>query len=163
MSTQNDSTNMKPMLVGPDGGESITVVGDRVRILADSDSTAGQCAIFDTFVAPGLGPPLHRHQREDEYFYVQAGTAKFSIEGKVHTCGPGTFLLAPRGSVHTFVNAGATPLRMVISVTPGGLERPFRENAALFLRRPDASFAELEAIFKAYGIEILGPPLSPHT
>ena len=51
--------------------------------------------------------------------------------------------------------------RMLISVTPSGLERPFRENAALMKSNPAATPAQIEAIFNKYGVEFLGPPLSP--
>src|SRR5690349_11660584 len=50
----------------PEDGERLLIVGDRVRILADGDSTGGQCAIFEAVTAPGVGPPLHRHALEDE-------------------------------------------------------------------------------------------------
>lgn len=148
-------------IIAPEEGELIEIVGDRARILVDGEATGGQCAVFEAISAPGAGPPLHRHAHEDEYFHVQEGTVKFSINGKTFIGRPGAFVLAPRGSVHTFVNAGTGPSRMLISVTPAGLERPFRENAALFRRNPQASPAEIEAIFNRYGVEFVGPPLSP--
>ncbi|HYF15343.1 MAG TPA: cupin domain-containing protein [Phycisphaerales bacterium] len=142
-------------------GEFLSIVGDRVRILADGSASAGACAIFETTTGIGNGPPLHVHTREDEYFYVIDGTAKFSVDGRTVTCTNGAFVAAPRGSKHTFVNAGERPLRMLVMVTPCGLEAPFRANAELFRTTPDASPAQIAAIFAEHGLEFVGPPLSP--
>lgn len=149
------------LALGPDAGETLVIVGDRARILADAAATGGQCTIFETITSPGVGPPLHRHANEDEYFYVTEGTVKFSIDGRVFVGTPGSFALAPRGSAHTFVNAGKSPCRMIISVTPSGLEVPFRANAEFLRRKPNATPAEIAAIFTPHGVEFVGPPLDP--
>lgn len=155
------STNRPaPAFVPPDGGERLGIVGDVARILVDGDATGGQSCVFEGTTAPGLGPPLHRHANEDEYFYIVRGTVKFSINGEIRIAKPGAMVFAPRGSVHTFVNAGKEPSVMVIWVTPSGLENAFRKNAELFKRNPGAKPAELAAIFGLAGVEFLGPPLS---
>lgn len=160
MQTANFTKPGKSIFYGPTDGHLCAIVGDRVRILADSEATGGQCAIFETITSSGVGPPLHRHAHEDEYFVVQAGRVKFLIDGTEYIAEPGAFVLAPRGTVHSFVNIGKEPSRMIVTVTPGGLERPFRENAELFLRNAQASPAEIAAIFGRYGVELLGPPLT---
>lgn len=146
--------------VPPDAGERLGIVGDVARILVDGEATGGQSCVFEGTTAPGLGPPLHRHANEDEYFYVVRGTVKFSINGEIRIATPGALVFAPRGSVHTFVNAGKEPSVMVIWVTPSGLEKAFRENAELFQRNPKATPAELVTIFGRAGVEFVGPPLS---
>ncbi len=150
----------KEQVVLPHEGDVVAIVGDRARILADARTTGGQCSIFEAITAPGVGPPLHSHEHEDEYFYVIEGTVKFSLNGRTFTGGPGAFVLAPRGSIHTFVNAGATPSRMLISVTPSGLEIPFRENAMLFKKDPSAGPEQIAGIFGRYGVTFHGPPLT---
>jgi quercetin dioxygenase-like cupin family protein len=145
----------------PDAGEVVMVVGDRARILADAASTAGRCAMFEIVTPPGIGPPLHRHEREDETFYVCEGTVKFSMDGKVFIAGPGSFVVAPRGSTHTFVNAGAQPSRMIVSVMPAGFEEAFRACAAMFAKNPSAGPAEMAELFGRYGVTFHGPPLDP--
>jgi quercetin dioxygenase-like cupin family protein len=152
---------VRELIVGPEGGDLVAIVGDRARIVADKSVTGGQCTFFETITAPGIGPPLHSHVHEDEFFYVIAGTVKFSINGNIHIAHAGSFIAAPRGSVHTFVNIGQVPLRMFITVTPSGLEAPFRENAALFKHNPSAGPAEIGEIFAKYGVVFHGPPLDP--
>ncbi|MCC6428864.1 MAG: cupin domain-containing protein [Phycisphaerales bacterium] len=148
-----------PAIIKPDGGDTIVIVGDKARILADASATGGQCTVFEAITPPGVGPPLHSHEREDEYFYIIEGTVKFSVNGQIHVGSAGTFLLAPRGSIHTFMNAGPKPSRMLIWVTPAGLEQPFRENAALFKHNPQASPDQIAEIFDRFGVRFHGPPL----
>ncbi len=54
-------------------GERFEVIGGGVRILADGRATGGRCCMFEVPVRPGQGPPLHRHEHEDEYFVVVRG------------------------------------------------------------------------------------------
>jgi len=162
MNSSTRSTNgSNPVFLEPHEGEVLRIVGDRARVLIDGTGSGNQCSVFEAVTARHNGPPLHRHALEDEYFYVIEGRAKFSINGQERLAGPGTFVFAPRGSRHTFLNVGEGELRMIVIVTPAGLERPFRENAALFIKRPDAGEREITDIFGRHGIEFVGPPLSP--
>ncbi|TWT45373.1 Quercetin 2,3-dioxygenase [Phycisphaerae bacterium RAS1] len=140
-------------------GEILNVVGDRIRILADSKASGGACVVFEEITAPGGGPPLHRHGRDDEWFFVIDGRAKFSVDGRETIVGPGGFVFAPRGCVHTFRNVGDGPSRMIISCVPGGLEGPFRE-ADQLAREGRATPETLAAAFRKFDLEFVGPPLA---
>jgi mannose-6-phosphate isomerase-like protein (cupin superfamily) len=142
------------------GGAALSVVGDSIRILADSASTGGACVIFEAVTPPAGGPPLHRHGRDDEHFCILEGKVKFSIDGKEIVLGPGGYAYAPRGSVHTFVNAGPTPSRMIITCTPGGLEAPFRACDCM-VREGRQTMEAVVAAFREFDLEIMGPPLKP--
>lgn len=140
-------------------GEILIVVGERIRILADGASTGGRAAIFEETTPPGMGPPLHRHGREAEYFYVIDGSVKFVVDGREATVHAGGFADAPRGSSHTFRNIGSTPARMLITCIPAGLERAFREADRLG-REGRADPESLAHLFRDYEVEFLGPPLA---
>lgn len=112
------------------GGDALNVAGDSIRLLADAASTGGRLCIFEENVPPGGGPPLHRHEHDDEYFYVVEGRFRFVMDGKDFVAEPGAFVAAPRGSQHTFCNVGETRGRMLIVCTPAGLERCFRKASA---------------------------------
>jgi hypothetical protein len=45
----------------------------------------------------------------------------------MHALAPGGFAYVPRGTVHTFANAGETTGRLLVGFTPGGIEGFFRE------------------------------------
>lgn len=142
----------------PGEGERLEVVGDVGRVLADGRVTGGRCLMIEFVSAPGNGPPLHRHEREDESFYVLTGHAKFQVDGKTLRASAGDFVFAPRGSTHAFVNNGTEPLRMLVIVSPSGIEVPFREVSSRSARE-SLSPGDLAAIFAPHGVAIVGPPL----
>lgn len=153
---------LAPLLLKPHEGEQVQVVTDLVRILADTASTGGMCNIFESRTNPGDGPPLHRHGRDDEFFFIIEGTFKFVLNGRSFVAEPGAFLIAPRGSTHTFANAGTTPGRMLIITMPGGLDGPFRQAAAATAPPLPPDPAVLGPIFAQHEVEFLGPPLGGH-
>jgi mannose-6-phosphate isomerase-like protein (cupin superfamily) len=142
----------------PEGGERLNVVGDGIRILADSRMTGGACVIFETVTSPGMGPPLHRHGRDDEHFFIVEGAALFQVDGERYTVSAGGFAFVPRGSVHTFMNPGASPLRMIVTCSPGGIEEPFRETHRLGAEGK-ANAQSVTAAFLKFDLEIMGPPI----
>lgn len=142
----------------PGEGETINVVTDRVRILADGASTGGRCSIFDIVSEPGMGPPLHRHGVDDEFFVIVEGRFKFVRDGAEFIAEPGAFVACPKNSVHTFVCLGPKPGRMIVTTTPAGLEAPFRDAHAAAQRGP-LSPEVLAPIFAKFNLEFMGPPL----
>ena len=109
-------------------GERIWIVGDTMTLKATADSTGESLVLLENLTAPGGGPPPHVHTREDEFFYVLDGTFEIRIGDEVHTVAPGGFAYAPRGTVHNFRNVTATPSRVLVGFTPGGMDEFFRES-----------------------------------
>ena len=72
----------RPILLTPTQGERFNIIGGGVRMLIDGASSGGQCVMFEGPIPAGEGPPLHRHEHEDELFYVLDGTFKFQIDGQ---------------------------------------------------------------------------------
>jgi quercetin dioxygenase-like cupin family protein len=107
-------------------GRSIWVIGDLYRIKCDGNDTSGAFALIEAIVPPGSGPPPHIHSREDEAFYVLDGEIQFSVEDSSFTATTGAWVTLARHSLHYFKNTGTTPARMLIMVTPAGLENFFR-------------------------------------
>jgi mannose-6-phosphate isomerase-like protein (cupin superfamily) len=117
-------------------------------------------AIIDVSSPPMGGPPLHRHSREDESFYILEGEFDFETDGKLYHAGPGCSMSLPRGRPHRFQNVGSTSGRMLSIVQPAGFERFFLELAvaAAGMKEPDRSV--MVPIFEKYGLELLGPPMA---
>jgi hypothetical protein len=65
------------------------------------------------------------------------------------TRGAGAFVFAPRGLEHAYWNAGETPAKMPITISPPGFEGYFGELAAMGVRK---------ALSEKYDIEVVGPP-----
>ncbi|HEY1896222.1 MAG TPA: cupin domain-containing protein [Terracidiphilus sp.] len=59
--------------------KSFLVLGDQVDMLVTHKMTGGSSATLLEFSPPGGGPPPHRHQNEDETFYVVEGDYEFLV------------------------------------------------------------------------------------
>ena len=72
------------------------------------------------------------------------------------TAGAGAYVKAPRGVRHAFKNVGAAPARVLLLVTPAGLEKFFEE-----IGQPVGETASAQTLEKAkeiapkYGITLL--------
>jgi mannose-6-phosphate isomerase-like protein (cupin superfamily) len=104
-------------------------VGGRFKIA--SAATDGRFVVAEMPEIPPrtLAAPLHRHNKEDEFTYVLAGTLGVMAGDEALTVGPGTWLIKPRGEWHTFWNPGDRPCHVVEIVSPAGFERYFSEVA----------------------------------
>jgi quercetin dioxygenase-like cupin family protein len=144
-------------------GPALWVVGDLYTILASGDDTGGACALIHAVVIPGGGPPPHIHRREDEAFFVIEGDVSFQADGRTIQATAGTWIALPRGSLHTFRNAGTTLAKMLILVSPAGLEKFFAEVGQVATDRsssPPVTPADIErllAVAPRYGLEIQPP------
>ena len=99
-----------------------------VIIKARSEDTAGSFYLSEMTIEPGFpGPPPHRHERLHDMFYVLDGVLTMQVGDEVHDLGPGTFVCAPPGVVHTFSNRSDAPVRVLNLQTPGGWESYIRE------------------------------------
>jgi quercetin dioxygenase-like cupin family protein len=108
-------------------GKSFWIVGDRYTIKARGSDTGGAFALIDAVVYPGGGPPPHIHSREDEAFYILEGELTLHADGRDFIAASGAWVTLAKGSLHSFKNAGSKPARMLILVTPAGLEDLFVE------------------------------------
>jgi len=73
---------------------------------------------------PGDGAQPHTHDDADEQFYVLEGTVTFRVGAATYHASTGDVIFIPRGTEHSFT-AGATPVKMLATFTPGGIERDF--------------------------------------
>ncbi len=143
-------------------GRAYWVVGDLYTILAAGEDTGGAYALIYAVVPPGGGPPPHLHRREDEAFYVLEGKLAFYADGRDFAATAGTWMTLARGSLHTFKNIGAATAKMLIVVTPSGLERYFAEVGQEAKDRsspPPVTHADIEKLLTVapkYGLEIPG-------
>jgi quercetin dioxygenase-like cupin family protein len=141
-------------------GAPLRIYNDQLRVKLSGADTAGAYTIVESVTQPQSGPPLHRHSREDECFYVLEGQFLFEVDGHRIQTGPGSSVFAPRGTAHTFKNVGAAAGRLLVVSQPAGLDSFFVDMDAIAARSPEPDLATLLPIFKKYGLELLGPPLA---
>jgi quercetin dioxygenase-like cupin family protein len=150
------------LVVGPGEGRTkapLNVVGERVLVKIAGADTNARVAFFDLAVPYMSGPPLHQHTREDEVFYVLDGVVTFQIDGKRTSAKAGTTVFAPRLTVHTYQNFDHHSARLLLWVSPAGLDRLFEEMSAAGSSAPP-NRALLEQQNAEHGVKIMGPPLS---
>jgi quercetin dioxygenase-like cupin family protein len=140
------------------------VVGLHVRIVLSSEQTNGSFSVAEITAHPGNFVPPHRHDPEDEFFYVVEGVFEFELEGRRITATPGTFIHVPRGSLHGFRNAGHKPAKLIDYHTPGGFDKFFEAAGTPcddVRKGPPTAPFDLPAFLQVcsqYGMEVPPPP-----
>lgn len=102
------------------------------------------------------GPWLHLHHEQDEFWFVISGEYVFQVGAERYHLEPGDCLLGPRGVPHAYAFVGSSAGgRVLIGFTPAGRIEEYFE----LPRKPGAYVADA-ALYHAYGMELLGPPLA---
>jgi quercetin dioxygenase-like cupin family protein len=100
---------------------------DQITFLITGEQTDGAFFMAEVLVPPGGGPPPHIHHREEETFYILEGTVTAHVGGKTVNALPGDIVHLPRGIAHSFKNTGNIDAKLIVVVTPAGLEKFFEE------------------------------------
>lgn len=134
-------------------GRVLNVLGERVTCKIVTTDSGGSVTVMEEASDPNGGPPPHTHEHEDEVFYILGGTYEFRLGDKTLTATAGDCLFGPRGTLHGFRNCGGTPAKLLVIVSPSGIERCFEELNRLPSGPPN--IASVYGICKKYGITIL--------
>lgn len=111
--------------MGPQASKSTTrVLGVTNLCKATKDDTRGIFSLFVSTVPAGEGVPIHTHLREDEAYYLLDGEWEMYDYDNHETLklGGDTYVYVPMGLNHGFKNISDKPARLVLIITPGGLE-----------------------------------------
>jgi len=144
---------MRAKVMHPGDGQYINVIGDHQYIKLTGEDTGGAYALIEQVNPPGAGVPLHVHENEDEMFHVTRGNIEFTLDGKPLAASAGTTVFLPRRVPHAFKVVGQTEARVLVLLSPSGLERMFRELAQLPPGPPE--MARVVAICARYGVRFL--------
>jgi quercetin dioxygenase-like cupin family protein len=152
----------EPFHVAPGEGPSVeNPTGGRLTFKAMGDETGGALTVVEATAAPGEGPPLHVHRGQDETIYVLNGRYRVRLGERDLDAPAGAFVFIPRGTPHTWQNAGSEVARFVATLAPADpkFEQFFVRYAEL---APDErgidAFARIAR--DTQGMEVLGPPLA---
>jgi quercetin dioxygenase-like cupin family protein len=136
------------IVLGAGEGKNISVLGSSYTYKASKEETRGAYALIEHTVE-GDGPPPHIHKTEEQAFYVLDGQLNVLIGERTVTATAGAFVLVPRGTVHTFSNAGTASARVLVIISPAGFEKFFEEIAG----PPDLD--TIMALAPKYNLEIV--------
>jgi mannose-6-phosphate isomerase-like protein (cupin superfamily) len=133
--TQSDT----PILSQPGQGEIIRIpLGRDILIKATGRETGGAYSLME-FTAPVGGDWTipHVHRAAEEGWYVLEGELTFRMGDQTVLAPAGSFVLAPRGMLHSFGNTGTKTAKYLELFSPPGMERFFADLAALAANSPD--------------------------
>jgi mannose-6-phosphate isomerase-like protein (cupin superfamily) len=140
-------------LVLPGGGERIWDGPIDTTVIVPTEATHGALSITEMAVTPGYMVPPHVHHATDEWSYVLFGRIGARIGDDEFTAEPGSWILKPRGILHTFWNAGPAPARIIELLTPGAFEHMFRGMADLAARN-ELTDERLDALAQEHQTDI---------
>ncbi|MEO1055903.1 MAG: cupin domain-containing protein [Actinomycetota bacterium] len=118
----------------------------------------------------GFGPPLHRHDVDDEIIVVLDGTIAVRSGNDKHIATSGAMAFLPHAVPHSFQVLSATARILTISSSAGEPSPSFDSMVAELGERADGPTmpepseidpGHVAAVNSAHGIEVLGPPPSP--
>lgn len=99
-----------------------------MEFLACSTDTARFNLAIVMLAPHASGPEPHRHNGEDDAFYVLEGVLTVREgQDQAFRAGPGTFVLVPPGVTHTFGNDAPISVRMLNIHAPAGFDRLLME------------------------------------
>jgi quercetin dioxygenase-like cupin family protein len=143
--------------VGPgEGTRKRSPLGGDITFIVAGEQSNGALAAMEAVNAPGEGPPLHVHNREDETVYVLEGEFRWKLGDDLSVQGPGSFVFIPRGLAHTWQIIGEKPGRVLITFSPAGMEGFFDRLSSLEEFDPEA----FRAAGAEHGMDVVGPPLA---
>lgn len=115
-----------------------------VRFLLTSEQTDGRSAVVELIEKPGYLTPPHRHDPMDETFYVIEGVLRVTMDGKTVDHPAGSVVFIPHGTEHAQGSGSDQPVRVIITMSPGGFESFFagRVELAKHTKRGEPAFDE---------------------
>jgi mannose-6-phosphate isomerase-like protein (cupin superfamily) len=157
------ATKERTMHVAPEEGRELSLAGTASRSSwsATTPEVPSCSRKKSRRRAAGRHPHVHRH--EDETLCVLEGEFEFTLGDVTIPASPGSVVHAARNVPHQFTHVGALPGRMLVAVTPAGLEAFFEEageEAADGSSSSSFGRVEIEKLLAAapkYGIEMRVP------
>jgi quercetin 2,3-dioxygenase len=102
------------------------------------------------------GPARHLHHEQDEWFYAIEGEFILEIGQERIKLNPGESILAPSEVPHVWAYVGDTTGRLLFTFNHAGkMEAFFRE-----ITQANAVAPQVPEMWRAYGMELVGPPLA---
>jgi EmrB/QacA subfamily drug resistance transporter len=102
-----------------EGERRYTARGSVMLFKALAEQDGGDFSLMERTLPPGgRRPPPHRHMNCSEAYFVLDGLVSVTVEGEDLEVGPEGFVLVPRGTGHTFGNAGEQEARLLVIHAP---------------------------------------------
>jgi quercetin dioxygenase-like cupin family protein len=166
MDTQK--TVQRPLFLEPGGGEHYHFLNHLATVKV-AGGIEGQLSVVEFLAPKGFGPPLHRHNHEDELFVVLAGEIVLRTNDSENRCEEGGMALLPRGVPHGFQVLSEEA--RILNVTGSSGRPPQFDAMVAALGTPIAQPrlpspvpidpGQVAEVCAEHGIDVLGPPPPP--
>jgi quercetin dioxygenase-like cupin family protein len=156
---------MSPVMVARDEGARFHFLNTLHTAKITGEQTNGTLTAVEFLAPRNFGPPLHRHDAEDELFYILDGELWLSCGDAEAVHGQGSVVWLPRGLAHTFQVRSETAKVFCVS-TPSGFERFVATlgsptDSHVLPEPEDIDPAHVAEVCAQFNIEVLGPPPAP--
>ena len=129
--------------------------------LATGDSNGGKFCLVEEVGKKGDTVPLHKHDADDESFYVLEGEISISLGGGAPVRAPeGSFSYIPAGSVHGFrVESESARYLILTTALHGAFYLAITDPSNADGSSPQTSLdgSRIAAACREYGVEFVGP------
>ncbi|MDX6396340.1 MAG: hypothetical protein QOJ73_7403 [Streptosporangiaceae bacterium] len=138
-----------------EGQKQYTARGSVMFFKAMADQDDGDLSLMERTLPPGgRRPPPHRHVNCSEAYFVLDGLVSVVVEDEELTAGPEGFVLVPRGTAHTFGNAGEAEARLLVIHAPA-MDAYFAGLHELWNRAEPPTADEERALMARFGMETI--------
>ena len=138
-----------------EGQKQYTARGSMMFFKALAEQDDSDISLMERTLPPaGRRPPAHRHTNCSEAYFVLDGLVSVTVEDEELTVGPEGFVLVPRGTAHTFGNAGTEEARLLVIHAPA-MDSYFAGLHELWNRDEPPSPTEERALMTRFGMEVV--------
>jgi quercetin dioxygenase-like cupin family protein len=110
----------------------------------------GRFSQIEALIEPGKDILKLRHQSMDLVIHIIQGRLQLHYDDRIIEGEAGTVVALPRDTAHGWAVSGDTPVRLMLTYTPGGIEALIRACSGLM-------GSDLQYVAKTFGTEILAP------
>ena len=125
-------------------------------IIISKNDTDGALSAFMFTGLDKVGPSLHVHYHQDEYFYVVEGRYRFVAGDEMLQLAKGDTIFLPRNIPHSWIQLTKNG-KLFYAVSPAGTVEDFFKEMDGLKKPPTAE--ESQAIHLKHGMKVLGPGL----
>jgi mannose-6-phosphate isomerase-like protein (cupin superfamily) len=136
-----------------EGAKRYSARGSVMFFKALAKQDGGDFSLMERTLPPaGRRPPAHRHTNCSEAYFVLEGLVSVIVEDEDLTVEPEGFVLVPRGTAHTFGNAGEREARLLVIHAPA-MDAYFADLHELWNRAEPPSPDEERSLMARFGME----------
>ena len=148
-------------LLPAEQAESVSIGGAEVIFRMSGAETNGAYALLEFRLQPRRLIPPHAHSREHEVSYILEGEIGIRIGPDELTATQGSIVVKRPQVTHAWWNAGASPARVLETISPAGLESYFRELADIHASRGFRDPGLVTDLQDRYGIRASADWIAP--